>query len=177
MFGLMEESIINQLFILSCKVVGFYDEVFIYSDATGKFRTGAVVVVIGAQVIPLVLPYDTLDSSALAELGAFKVAILLAKFFSQVCNKVQVRSDNRGVVEAYKRALQGIESKYPIRRKLVDFVNTELYNAETKRLSVRWIRGHSGEAINELCDHLARYETLDNVYENKFKYFDQIKEF
>jgi len=163
--------------MLTCKIVGFYDEVFIYSDATGKFRTGAVVVVIGTQVIPLVLPYKTSDSSALAELGAFKTALLLANFFSQACNKVQVRSDNRGVVEAYKKALQGIESKYPIRRRLVDFVSAEMYNIDTKKLSVRWIRGHSGEAINEMCDHLARYKTLDNVYENKFKYFEQTKEF
>lgn len=166
---------------LSLKIVGFsWDDVFIYADGSGKFRTSAVVIVYGPHVIPLVLPYEVADNSALAELAALQVSLLLAKYFVKIINnKVQVRCDNKGVIQAFKNALLHKESNYPICKRFVDFVRDEEYISDylLSKVKVRWCRGHSGESLNELVDYLARHKNLDNVYEVKFKYFEQVRNF
>lgn len=85
------------------------ENVYIFTDGSGKFSTASVVVVDSYKV--RYVRYTKTDSnSGLAELAALQMALLLAEVYVQLGRKVQVFSDNRGVVSAYNRAKQGIAS-------------------------------------------------------------------
>lgn len=148
--------------------------VYIFTDGSGKFSTASVVVVDRCNV--KYLRYTKTDSnSALAELAALQMALLLSEMYVQLERKVQIFSDNRGVVSAYNRAKQGIASGAPIHNKLVDFLNEELYTVNLEHIKVNWCRSHDGLYGNELADWLTRNESLDNC--TRFDYFSDVKDF
>lgn len=139
-----------------------------------KFSTASVVVVDRGNV--RYVRYTKTDSnSALAELAALQMALLLSEMYVQLERKVQIFSDNRGVVSAYNRAKQGIASGAPIHNKLVDFLKEEMYTVNLDMIKVNWCRSHDGLYGNELADWLTRHENLNNI--DRFDYFDTVKDF
>lgn len=150
------------------------EPIYIFTDGSGKFSTASVVIADRCNV--RYLRYTKTDSnSALAELAALQMALLLSEMYIQLGRKVYIFSDNRGVVSAYNRAKQGIASGAPIHNKLVDFLNEELYTVNLDMVKVNWCRSHDGLYGNELADWLTRNESLDNI--NRFDYFSDVKDF
>lgn len=150
------------------------EPIYIFTDGSGKFSTASVVVVDRCAV--KYLRYTKTDSnSALAELAALQMALLLSEMYVRLGRKVYIFSDNRGVVSAYNRAKQGIASGTPIHNKLVDFLNEELYTVNLEHIKVNWCRAHDGLYGNELADWLTRHESLDNC--SCFDYFSDVKDF
>ena len=150
------------------------ENVYVFTDGSGKFHTSSVVVIDRCNV--KYLRHTKTDSnSALAELAALQVALLLSEMYTQLGRKVYIFSDNRGVVSAYNRAKQGIASGAPIHNKLVDFLNEELYTVNLEYIKVNWCRAHDGLYGNELADWLTRYESVDNC--DRFDYFETVKHF
>ena len=150
------------------------EPIYIFTDGSGKFSTASVVTVDRCNV--KYLRHTKTDSnSALAELAALQMALLLSEMYIQLGRKVYIFSDNRGVVSAYNRAKQGIASGAPIHNRLVDFLNEELYTVNLEHIKVNWCRGHDGLYGNELADWLTRYESVDNC--TRFDYFDTVKHF
>ena len=150
------------------------EPIYIFTDGSGKFSTASVVVVDRCAV--KYLRYTKTDSnSALAELAALQMALLLSEMYVRLGRKVYIFSDNRGVVSAYNRAKQGVASGAPIHNRLVDFLNEELYTVNLDMVKVNWCRSHDGLYGNELADWLTRNESLDNI--NRFDYFSDVKDF
>lgn len=150
------------------------EPIYIFTDGSGKFSTASVVVVDRCAV--KYLRYTKTDSnSALAELAALQMALLLSEMYVQLGRRVHIFSDNRGVVSAYNRAKQGIASGAPIHNKLVDFLGEEMYTVNLEMIKVNWCRAHDGLYGNELADWLTRHETLDVC--NRFDYFNDVKSF
>lgn len=150
------------------------EPIYIFTDGSGKFSTASVVVVDRCSV--KYLRYTKTDSnSALAELAALQMALLLSEMYVRLGRKVYIFSDNRGVVSAYNRAKQGVASGAPIHNKLVDFLNKELYTVNLEHIKVNWCRGHDGLYGNELADWLTRHENLNNI--DRFDYFNDVKDF
>ena len=150
------------------------EPIYIFTDGSGKFSTASVVVVDRCAV--KYLRYTKTDSnSALAELAALQMALLLSEMYIQLGRKVHIFSDNRGVVSAYNSAKQGIASGAPIHNKLVDFLGEEMYTVNLDMIKVNWCRSHDGLYGNELADWLTRNESLDNC--TRFDYFETVKHF
>lgn len=150
------------------------EPIYIFTDGSGKFSIASVVVVDRCAV--KYLRYTKTDSnSALAELAALQMALLLSEMYVRLGRKVYIFSDNRGVVSAYNRAKQGIASGAPIHNKLVDFLNEELYTVNLEHIKVNWCRAHDGLYGNELADWLTRHENLNNI--DRFDYFETVKHF
>ena len=150
------------------------EPIYVFTDGSGKFSTASVVVVDRCNV--KYLRHTKTDSnSALAELAALQMALLLSEMYIQLGRKVYIFSDNRGVVSAYNRAKQGIASGAPIHNRLVDFLNEELYTVNLEHIKVNWCRSHDGLYGNELADWLTRHENLNNI--DRFDYFDTVKHF
>lgn len=164
-----------KLFKILNKVVGDSKEsVYIFTDGSGKFHTASVVVIDRCNV--RYLRYTETDSnSALSELAALQMALLLSIMYVKVGRKVCIFSDNRGVVSAYNRSKQGIASGAPIHNKLVDFLKEEMYDVNLEQIRVNWCRSHDGLYGNELADWLTRNDDLYNCH--RFDYFDNIKSF
>lgn len=150
------------------------EPIYIFTDGSGKFHTASVVVVDKCSVNYLRYT-KTENNSALSELAALQMALLLSEMYVQLGRKVHIFSDNRGVVSAYNRAKQGIASGAPIHNKLVDFLKEEMYNVNLEHIKVNWCRAHDGLYGNELADWLTRNESLDNI--NRFDYFSDVKDF
>lgn len=150
------------------------EPIYIFTDGSGKFHTASVVVIDKCSVNYLRYT-KTENNSALSELAALQMALLLSEMYVQLGRKVHIFSDNRGVVSAYNRAKQGIASGAPIHNKLVDFLNEELYPVNLEHIKVNWCRAHDGLYGNELADWLTRNESLDNI--NRFDYFSDVKDF
>ena len=150
------------------------EPIYIFTDGSGKFHTASVVVIDKCNVN--YLRYTrTENNSALSELAALQMALLLSEMYVQLERKVQIFSDNRGVVSAYNRAKQGITSGAPIHNKLVDFLGEEMYTVNLEHIKVNWCRAHDGLYGNELADWLTRHENLNNI--NRFDYFETVKHF
>lgn len=150
------------------------EPIYIFTDGSGKFHTASVVVIDKCNVN--YLRYTrTENNSALSELAALQIALLLSEMYVQLERKVQIFSDNRGVVSAYNRAKQGIASGAPIHNKLVDFLGEEMYTVNLDMIKVNWCRSHDGLYGNELADWLTRHESVDNC--NRFDYFNDVKDF
>lgn len=150
------------------------ESVYVFTDGSGKFHTASVVVIDRCNVKYL-RHTETENNSALAELAALQMALLLSEMYVQLERKVQIFSDNRGVVSAYNRAKQGIASGAPIHNKLVDFLKEEMYAVNLDMIKVNWCRAHDGLYGNELADWLTRNESLDNC--TRFDYFETVKHF
>lgn len=150
------------------------ESVYIFTDGSGKFSTASVVAVDRCNVKYL-RHTKTGSNSALAELAALQMALLLSEMYVQLGRGVYIFSDNRGVVSAYNRAKQGIASGAPIHNKLVDFLNEELYTVNLDMVKVNWCRSHDGLYGNELADWLTRHENLNNI--DRFDYFETVKYF
>lgn len=150
------------------------EPIYIFTDGSGKYKTASVVVIDRCNVKYL-RHTETENNSALAELAALQMALLVAKMHNSLGRKVHIFSDNRGVVSAYNRAKQGIASGAPIHNKLVDFLKEELYTANLEHIKVNWCRSHDGLYGNEMADWLTRNESLDNC--NRFDYFIDVKDF
>lgn len=164
----------NLLKIFNRFVDNSKEPIYIFTDGSGKFSTASIVVVDRCSV--KCLRYTkTGSNSALAELAALQMALLLSEVYVQLGRKVYIFSDNRGVVSAYNRAKQGIASGAPIHNKLVDFLNEELYTVNLEYIKVNWCPAHDGLYGNEMADWLTRNESLDNI--DKFDYFSDVKEF
>ena len=160
--------------ILNKFVYNSKEPIYIFTDGSGKFSTASVVIVDRCDV--KYLRYTKTDSnSALSELAALQMALLLSEMYVWLGGKVYIFSDNRGVVSAYNRAKQGIASGAPIHNKLVDFLNEELYTVNLEHIKVNWCRAHDGLYGNELADWLTRYESVDNC--DRFDYFETVKYF
>lgn len=150
------------------------EPMYIFTDGSGKFHTSAAVVIDRCDI--KYLHYTGTDNnSALAELCALQMALIIAKVYVQLDRKVHIFSDNRGVVSAYNRAKQGIASGAPIHNKLVDFIKEEMYAVNLEYIKVNWCRSHDGLSGNEMADWLTKYETLDNI--DRFSYFRDVKDF
>ena len=150
------------------------EPIYIFTDGSGKFHTASVVVIDKCNVN--YLRYTrTENNSALSELAALQMALLLSEMYIQLERKVYIFSDNRGVVSAYNRAKQGIASGAPIHNKLVDFLGEEMYTVNLDMIKVNWCRAHDGLYGNELADWLTRNENLNNC--TRFDYFDAVKHF
>ena len=147
--------------------------VLIFCDASAKYRYAAVVVVCNGEM--KTLRFRCQSSSALAELEALQASLALSEVYLMQGYRVEVRNDNRGCVESFTRAIKGLPSNAPICRKMLDFVQEYGNVFHSKNLKVRWIRGHSGFALNEVADWLTRHESLDNC--TRFDYFETVKHF
>lgn len=147
--------------------------VLIFCDASAKYRYAAVVVVCNGEM--KTLRFRCQSSSALAELEALQASLALSEVYLMLGYSVEVRNDNKGVVCSFTRAIAGLSSNAPISRKMLDFVKEYGNVFHSKNLKVRWIRGHSGFALNEVADWLTRHESLDNC--NRFDYFSDVKDF
>lgn len=147
---------------------------YIFTDGSGKFHTASVVVIDKCSVNYLRYT-KTENNSALSELAALQMALLLSEMYVQLGRKVQIFSDNRGVVSAYNRAKQGIASGAPIHNKLVDFLKEEMYNVNLDMVKVNWCRAHDGLYGNELADWLTHNESINNC--TRFEYFNDVKSF
>ena len=150
------------------------ESVYVFTDGSGKFHTASVVVIDRCNVKYL-RHTKTDNNSALAELAALQMALLLSEMYIQLGRKVHIFSDNRGVVSAYNRAKQGIASGAPIHNRLVDFLNEELYTVNLEHIKVNWCRSHDGLYGNEMADWLTRNDSLYNC--NRFDYFSDVKDF
>ena len=147
--------------------------VHIFCDASGKYGYAAVVVVCNGEM--KTLRFRCQESSALAELDGLQASLLLSKTYLMQGYRVEIRNDNKGVVESFKRAIAGLSSNAPISRKMLDFVQEHGNIFHSKNLKVRWIRGHHGFSLQEVSDWLTRNESLDNI--DKFDYFSDVKDF
>lgn len=145
--------------------------VHIFCDASDKFGFASVVVVCGGQLNYIRFPCQ--QNSALAELEGLQVSLELSKMYLMQGYRVQVRCDNRGIVESFTRALAGQESKAPIYKKMLTFVKEHGEIFRDKNLKVRWCRGHQYESLNEVADWLTRNENIDNI--DRFNYFRDVK--
>ena len=150
------------------------EPIFIFTDGSGKFHTASVVVIDRCTVKHLRYT-ETESNSALAELAALQMALLLSIVYVKLGRKVYIFSDNRGVASAYNRSKQGIASGAPIHNRLVDFLVEEMYDVNLEYIRVNWCRGHDGLYGNEMADWLTRNNDLYNC--NRFDYFDNIKSF
>jgi ribonuclease HI len=163
--------------ILNClQLFNTYDKtqpVLIFCDASGKYGYAAVVVVCNGEM--KTLRFRCQESSALAELEALQASLALSMVYLLQGYRVEVRNDNRGIVDSFTRAIAGLPSSAPICRKMVDFVKDRGNILHSKNLKVRWIRGHRGFSLQEISDWLTRYENLDKCI--RFDYFDTVKEF
>ena len=147
--------------------------VHIFCDASGKYGYAAVVVVCNGEM--KTLRFKCQSSSALAELEAIQAALTLSNTYLMQGYWVEIRNDNKGVVSSFTRAIAWLSSNAPISRKMLDFVQEYGNVFHSKNLKVRWIRGHSWFALNEVADWLTRYESLDNI--DRFDYFSDVKDF
>lgn len=147
--------------------------VYIFCDASAKYRYTSVVVVCNGGM--KTLRFRCQESSALAELEALQASLELSKVYLMQGYRVEIRNDNKGVVSSFTRAIKGLPSNAPICRKMLDFVQEHGNVFHSKNLKVRWIRGHSGFALNEVADWLTRHDSLDNI--DKFDYFSDVKDF
>lgn len=147
--------------------------VHIFCDASAKYRYASVVVVCNGEM--KTLRFRCQESSALAELEALQASLSLSKVYLMLGYRVEVRNDNRGVISSFTRAIAGLSSNAPVSRKMLDFVQEYGIIFHDKSLKVRWIRGHSGFALNEVADWLTRHESVDNC--NSFDYFSDVKDF
>lgn len=147
--------------------------VFIFCDASGKYGYTAVVVVCNGEM--KTLRFKCQSSSALAELEGLQASLELSKMYLMLGYSVEIRNDNKGVVESFKRAIKGLTSSAPICKKMLDFVKEHGTILHSKNLKVRWIRGHHGFSLQEVSDWLTRNDNLDQC--NRFDYFDNVKDF
>lgn len=147
--------------------------VWIMCDASGKHRYAAIVVAFNGQI--QTLRFKCQESSALAELEALQASLELSIMYLMLGYEVQIRNDNRGVIHSFTKAIAGLSSDAPICKKMLDFVNQYDKVFHTKKLKVRWLRGHVGYSLNEIVDWLTRNESYENI--NKFDYFDTVKNF
>lgn len=147
--------------------------VWIFCDASGRYGYAAVVISHNGQL--KTLRFKCQNNSALAELEGLQVALALSIPYLMLGYRVEVRNDNRGVSESFTRAIKGLPSNAPIYKKMLDFVQEYSNVFHSKNLKVRWIRGHSGFALNELADWLTRHENLNNI--DRFDYFETVKHF
>lgn len=158
-------------FITNC-IDGNKEDVFIFCDASDVHGHAAVVVAYKGTIKHIRFPCQ--NNSALAELEALQAALDLSIIFLKIGHVVHIRGDNKGIVESFKRALAGQESKAPIYKKMLTFVQSRGEILYSKNLKVRWIRSHSGYSLNECSDWLTRNETLDNI--NRFDYFNSMED-
>lgn len=147
--------------------------ILIFCDASGKYGYAAVVISHNGQL--KTIRFKCQHNSALAELEALQASLSLSKTYLMQGYRVDVRNDNRGCVESFTRAIKGLPSNAPIYKKMLDFVQEYGNVFHSKNLKVRWIRGHSGFALNEVADWLTRNESLDNC--TRFDYFETVKHF
>lgn len=147
------------------------EPVYIFSDGSGKWCIAAIVV-IDRGALKYIRYTDTAPNSALSECAGLKIALLLSKMYVNMGRKVHVRLDNQGVIGAYNRAKQHMNSGAPIHGRLRAFINEEMEDIDLNMIKVRWCKGHQGMSGNEVADWLTRYENLDNI--NKFDYFDMV---
>ena len=147
--------------------------VWIFCDASGRYGYASVVISYNGQL--KTLRFKCQHNSALAELEGLQAALELSVPYLMLGYRVEVRNDNKGVVCSFTRAIAGLSSNAPISRKMLDFVQEHGNVFHNKNLKVRWIRGHSGFALNEVVDWLTRNESLDNC--DRFDYFETVKDF
>lgn len=157
--------------LYSC-VDGSKDDVWIFCDASDVHGHAAVVVAYKGAIKHIRFPCQ--NNSALAELEALQAALDLSITFLKIGHVVHIRGDNRGIIESFKRALAGQESKAPIYKKMLTFVQSRDEILYSKNLKVRWIRSHSGYSINEIADYLTRHKDLGKI--DRFNYFDNISD-
>lgn len=150
------------------------EPLYVFTDGSGKFHTASVVAIDRCNVEYLRYT-ETENNSALSELAALQMALLVAKMYTSLGRKVHIFSDNRGVVSAYNRAKQGIASGAPIHNRLVDFLKGEMYDVGLEHIRVNWCRSHNGLSGNEMADWLTRNDNLDKC--NRFDYFNDVKSF
>ena len=151
----------------------FTHPVWIFCDASGRYGCASVVISHNGQL--KTLRFKCQHNSALAELEGLQVALALSIPYLMLGYRVEVRNDNRGVSESFMRAIKCLPSNAPISRKMLDFVQEYGNVFHSKNLKVRWIRGHSGFALNEVADWLTRHENLNNI--DRFDYFETVKHF
>ncbi|QDB73970.1 hypothetical protein [Aeromonas phage 4L372D] len=147
--------------------------VWIFCDASGRYGYASVVISHNGQL--KTMRFKCPHNSALAELDGLQTALELSIPYLMLGYRVEVRNDNRGVSESFTRAIKGLPSNAPICRKMLDFVQEYGNVFHSKSLKVRWIRGHSGFALNEVADWLTRHENLNNI--DRFDYFETVKHF
>lgn len=147
--------------------------VWIFCDASGRYGYASVVISHNGQL--KTLRFKCQHNSAIAELEGIQVALALSVPYLMLWYRVEVRNDNRGVSESFTRAIKGLPSNAPICRKMLDFIQEYGNVFHSKNLKVRWIRGHSGFALNEVADWLTRNGSLDNC--DRFDYFETVKDF
>lgn len=147
--------------------------VWIFCDASGRYGYASVVISHNGQL--KTMRFKCQYNSALGELEALQVALELSVMYLMLRYRVEVRNDNRGVIDSFTRAIKGQPSKAPICRKMLDFVQEYGNLFLNKNLKVRWIRGHCGFSLQEISDWLTRNESIDNC--NRFDYFDNVKDF
>ena len=147
--------------------------VWIFCDASGRYGYASVVISHNGQL--KTLRFKCQYNSALAELEGLQAALELSIPYLMLGYSVEVRNDNKGVSESFTRAIKGFPSNAPISRKMLDFVQEYGNVLHSKNLKVRWIRGHSGFALNDVADWLTRNENLNNI--NRFDYFSDVKDF
>lgn len=147
--------------------------VWVFCDASGRYGYASVVISHNGQL--KTLRFKCQHNSALAELEGLQAALDLSVPYLMLGYRVEVRNDNRGCIESFTRSIAGLSSNAPISRKMLDFVQEYGNIFHNKNLKVRWIRGHSGFALNEVADWLTRNESLDNC--DRFDYFDTVKHF
>ena len=146
---------------------------WIFCDASVRYGYASVVISHNGQLKTMRLKCQ--HNSALAELDGLQTALELSIPYLMLGYRVEVRNDNRGVVCSFTRAIAGLPSNAPICRKMLDFVQEHGNVLHSKNLKVRWVRGHSGFALNEVADWLTRHESVDNC--NRFDYFSDVKDF
>ena len=147
--------------------------VWIFCDASGRYGYASVVISHNGQL--KIMRFKCQHNSALAELEALQASLALSEVYLVQGYRVEIRNDNRGVISSFTRAIAGLSSNAPISRKMLDFVQEYGNVFHSKNLKVRWIRGHSGFALNEVADWLTRHESVDNC--NRFDYFSDVKGF
>ncbi|WAW11386.1 hypothetical protein vBAcePPAc_0009 [Aeromonas phage vB_AceP_PAc] len=147
--------------------------VWIFCDASGRYGYASVVISHNGQL--KTMRFKCQHNSALAELDGLQTALELSIPYLMLGYRVEIRNDNKGVVSSFTRAIKGLPSNAPIYKKMLDFVQEYGNVFHSKNLKVRWIRGHSGFALNELADWLTRHENLNNI--DRFDYFETVKHF
>lgn len=147
--------------------------VWIFCDASGRYGYASVVISHNGQL--KTMRFECQHNSALAELEGLQAALELSIPYLMLGYRVEIRNDNRGVVSSFTRAVKCLTSSAPISRKMLDFVQEYGNVFHSKNLKVRWIRGHSGFALNEVADWLTRHENLETC--TRFGYFSDVKDF
>lgn len=155
-------------------VEGSREPIYIFSDGSGKFKTSSVVI-IDRGLVRYLRYTNASENSALCELAGLQMSLLISKMYVNLGRKVHIRLDNKGVCDAYNRAKQGFPSGAPIHRKLLDFLEEDMYDTDLSLIRVNWCRGHDGLFGNMMADHLCRYETLDN--HKGFDYFNSMTDY